>query len=89
MDAPAEEELLTAWEQSVSTFELFGHRYETARSRVRLGGVLRAMGHAAEAAQQAEKARQAAERLNARPLLDELRLLAPGPPADRDETVAV
>jgi DNA-binding NarL/FixJ family response regulator len=45
--------------------------------------VLRAVGRPEEAAQQAEKARQIAERLGARPLLDELRLLGPGPPEDR------
>ena len=83
MDAPAEGELLRVWEQSVSTFERFGHRYETARSRARWSSVLQAVGLGQEAAQQAEKARQIAVRLDARPLLEELRLLAPGPPADR------
>ncbi len=82
-DAPAEDELVRVWEQSVLTFERFGHRFETARSRARWSSVLRAVGRPEEAAQQAEKARQIAERLGARPLLDELRLLGPGPPEDR------
>jgi DNA-binding CsgD family transcriptional regulator len=82
-DPPAEDELLRVWEQSVLTFERFGHRYETARSRARWSSVLRAVGQVEAAAEQAEQARQVATGLDARPLLEELRLLAPGPAEDR------
>ena len=72
-DAPAESDLVAVWERNVEQFHEFGHLYETARSRARLAGVLRGLGRAAPAAEQAGLARVTAERLGARPLLAELR----------------
>jgi DNA-binding CsgD family transcriptional regulator len=73
VDAPDEDELIAAWQQTEAAFEHFGHAFETARSRARLAAVLRAAGRAAEARAQAELARDVARRLRAEPLLAELR----------------
>lgn len=73
-EPPAEEELLTAWHDSVAAFD-YGNAVETARSRVRLAAVLRALGRGQEAAAQADLAREAARRMGAAPLLDEIRTL--------------
>lgn len=83
VDPLPEDQLTDAWRQTVSAFERFGHAYETARSRARLAAVLRATGQPAGATEQAARARAVAARLEARPLLTELRAL-PGtgtPPA--------
>lgn len=77
VDAPSEVDLLSAWEYSVATFEVFGNIYETARSRARWAAALRATGRTHDAAVQAGLAIEVAERLGAAPLLSELRLLAP------------
>jgi len=84
-DPPAEEELLAAWQRSVAAFQLFGHRFEAARSQARLAAVLRSAGHPAEAADLARQARDTARQLSARPLLDELRTLGPLPARRRPE----
>jgi DNA-binding CsgD family transcriptional regulator len=76
---PAEDELLSAWERTVGTFEEFGHVYETARSRSRLAGVLRTLGHTTEARACADLARETAHRLGAQPLLAELRAAGAAP----------
>ncbi len=78
IDAPPEEELVTTWQDSVVTFERFGHVFEAARSRSRLAAVLRATGRAAEAREHASLGRDAARRLRAAPLLAELRAFGPG-----------
>jgi DNA-binding CsgD family transcriptional regulator/tetratricopeptide (TPR) repeat protein len=75
VDAPPEADLVSAWRETVSAFERFGHVHETARSRARLAAVLRASGQATEAAEEAALAREAAVRLGARPLLAELNAL--------------
>ncbi|HET6560712.1 MAG TPA: AAA family ATPase, partial [Marmoricola sp.] len=72
VDVPEGEELVAAWVKTVELFEALGHVHETARSRARLAAVLTASGRLAEASSPAGEARAAAERLAARPLLDEL-----------------
>jgi DNA-binding CsgD family transcriptional regulator/tetratricopeptide (TPR) repeat protein len=81
IDPPAEATLITAWREAVEAFEAFGHVYETARSRARLAAVLYAAGHPAEAKTEADLARTAATSLGAQPLLDEIRGLTAGEPA--------
>ncbi len=66
------EALIEAWRTNVAHFEAFGEVHEIARAQARLAVVLRAAGRADEARAIAEKARRAASRLGARPLLTEL-----------------
>lgn len=72
IDAPGEEELRRAWEESVTAFEHLGHPFELARSRVRLAAVLRAQGEPARATEHAALAHETASRLGALPLLSEI-----------------
>ena len=74
VEPPAVDEHIGLWQRTVEAFG-YGHVFEQARSRARLAAVLRAAGHASEAAEQASLAREAARNLGARPLLDELRQL--------------
>jgi DNA-binding CsgD family transcriptional regulator len=75
VDAPAEEELVESWTQTVALFGRFGHVFEHARSQARLAAVLRALGRTTEARSIADEARATAHRLGAEPLLSELRAL--------------
>ena len=75
IDVPDETSLVEAWQDTVTAFE-YGNIVEVARSRARLAAVLRASGHAAEAAAHADLAREAARGMRATPLLDEIRALA-------------
>ncbi len=77
VDAPTEDELVAGWRDSVSAFEEFGHVFETARSRARLAGVLKAIGRGEEVPGLVEAVRSTARRLGAEPLLTELRTLTP------------
>jgi DNA-binding CsgD family transcriptional regulator/tetratricopeptide (TPR) repeat protein len=72
-DATPQDDLIEAWQESVTAFAAFGHVYETARSRARLAAVQRAAGNIAEAKLESDAARAVAERLGAQPLLRELR----------------
>ncbi len=83
--APKEDELVGAWQSSVEDFERFGHRFETARSQARLAAVLRAVGRPQDGTGPARNARDTAVRLQAAPLLDELRRLAPPLASRRSE----
>jgi DNA-binding CsgD family transcriptional regulator len=83
ISTPTEEELLSAWERAVASFDAFGHVFETARSRARLAAVLRSLGRTTEARLHADPAREVAHRLGAAPLLAELR--AAGTTAQRSE----
>jgi DNA-binding NarL/FixJ family response regulator len=65
--------LISCWRESVAAFELFGHVYETARSRARLAAALTATGDAAEAEVERSAARAVAVQLGAGALIDELR----------------
>jgi DNA-binding CsgD family transcriptional regulator len=76
IDPVAEEELLGAWRRATLAFGQFGHVFETARSRARLAAVLQASGHAADASEEISRARAIAVRLEAEPLLAELRSLS-------------
>ncbi|MDT4974845.1 MAG: hypothetical protein QOG98_603 [Pseudonocardiales bacterium] len=89
VEPPSEAEHIGAWERAVDAFS-YGQVVELARSRARLGAVLRAAGRGAEAAEQATLARDVARDLRAEPLLTEIRALgltsdpraaAPGGPA--------
>jgi DNA-binding NarL/FixJ family response regulator/tetratricopeptide (TPR) repeat protein len=73
VDVPDEKELVQAWEQTVEAFTVMGHVFETARSQVRLAGVLRATGRTDDARVHGDAARETARRLGAEPLLAELR----------------
>jgi DNA-binding CsgD family transcriptional regulator/tetratricopeptide (TPR) repeat protein len=85
VDAPTQDELLVAWQESVAAFEQWGHVYESARSRARLAAVLRSVGNPEESRSHADAARSTARALGAEPLLAELRGLGgPARPASAD-----
>ncbi|WP_310650854.1 AAA family ATPase [Cellulomonas sp. P24] len=87
VDAPAEDDLVRAWRESVAAFEEWGDVYELARSRARLAVVLRAAGDADEARTLADAARATARTLGAETLLAELRGLG-GPARTTSARVA-
>ncbi|MBF4768752.1 AAA family ATPase [Nocardioides agariphilus] len=78
-DAPSVESLVAGWHEVVALFEAFGDTYELARARVVLASVLRAAGDLAGAREVADLAREAARRLGATPLVDQLRALGSAP----------
>jgi DNA-binding NarL/FixJ family response regulator len=73
-DAPDGADLVAVWQQTVDRFG-YGNVVEQARSRARLATVLRAAGHAPQAAVEADSAREVARALRAEPLLAEIRAL--------------
>jgi len=73
VDPPGENELVASWARAVELFEAFGHVFEVARSRARLGAVLRATGQAGAAGDVVALANTTARHLGAQPLLRELR----------------
>jgi ATP/maltotriose-dependent transcriptional regulator MalT len=77
-DNPPLDALVTAWQESVDAFEHYGHVFETARSRARLAGALRAAGDTTGARREADLARDVAGGLGAMPLLQEIGQLGPG-----------
>jgi DNA-binding CsgD family transcriptional regulator len=76
-----EDELISAWRETVSLFEGMGHVFETARTQARLAAILRAAGEGSQAQPLVEEARATAQRLRAEPLQRELRSL--GGPGQR------
>ena len=84
-DPAPEDELVAAWQAAAEEFTGMGHVFETARSRARLGSVLRAAGRTEEAREHLGAARQTAVRLGAGPLLAELRAV-PGARAGESRT---
>jgi DNA-binding CsgD family transcriptional regulator/tetratricopeptide (TPR) repeat protein len=86
LDPPPEADLVDWWQTAVEEMARFGHVFELARSRVRLGTVLRAVGDTAGARTALDLARASAHRLQAAPLLTELRGLGSptGPARPRD-----
>lgn len=69
VDLPA---LESAWRESTALFDELGWLEEAARSRARLGAVLRAAGRGEEAQHETRAAREQAVRLGAAPLLEEV-----------------
>ncbi|MBV9486663.1 MAG: AAA family ATPase [Frankiaceae bacterium] len=81
IDSPPLASLVEVWRQSVASMAAFGHVHETARSRARLAAVLLAAGDTASAEAEAGQAYEVAERLGAKPLLEELRAITGTPVA--------
>ncbi|WP_406830970.1 AAA family ATPase [Pedococcus sp. KACC 23699] len=79
-------ELVESWRSAVAAFEAYGHVFEAARSRARLGVALRSSGHADGSAELAA-ALDVAVRLGAQPLRAEIRATGaarpPGRPTSR------
>src|SRR6476659_5101974 len=69
--------LADRWRAAVAAFEVYGHRYETARSQARLGIVLQASGDPS-ASQVLQAALGVARELDAEPLRAEIRGSAGG-----------
>jgi DNA-binding NarL/FixJ family response regulator len=76
VDAPEPGELVTAWQRACSAFTAVGEVYEAARSSARLAAALRAAGRGEEAQPLLREAQDVAERLGARPLLEEVAAVA-------------
>ena len=66
------DELVERWRSTAEVFAELGHGLEEARARTRLATVLRSTGEPEAAREEADRAREEAQRLGARPLLDEL-----------------
>lgn len=66
-------QLVDAWERAVGAFESYGHPYETARSRARLGAFLKASGDP-RGSDELKAALEVAQQLGAEPLRAEIRL---------------
>jgi len=79
LEAPAEEDLVAAWQQAIDAFAALGHRFELARSQARLAAVLRAAGQVPQARKLVDAATATATQLRAQPLLVELRALGAQP----------
>ena len=77
-DPPTAPELVDAWRTSVAAFDRYGHVFESARSSARLSAALHAAGDDAASREAAERAREVAIRLEAKPLLAELDSVQPG-----------
>ncbi|MGG5257222.1 helix-turn-helix transcriptional regulator [Phycicoccus avicenniae] len=75
----APQALVEAWREVVELFDRRAEPYEVARVRARLAEVLTAAGDPTGAAEQVAAARAVAERLGARPLLEDLDRLGAGP----------
>ena len=86
IDAPPQDALVGAWQETVILLEDFGDVHELARARTVLSGILRASGDLAGAREVGDLARTAAHALGAQPLLDELRAL--GSVAARGDTTS-
>jgi len=79
IDAAPQDVLVETWRECEQLFEEFGHVHELAQVRATLAAILRAAGDPAAAREVADLAREAAHRLGARPLLDELTALGSSP----------
>jgi DNA-binding CsgD family transcriptional regulator/tetratricopeptide (TPR) repeat protein len=79
IDAPPQDALVDAWRDAIAMFEDFGHVHELARVQTALAGILRATGDLAAAREVGDPAREAAHRLGAVHLLDELRGIGSAP----------
>jgi DNA-binding CsgD family transcriptional regulator len=74
-DAPDPEQLVAAWREACAAFAAVGEVYESARTGARLAAALRAAGHGDEARPLLQDAQRVADRLGARPLLEEVATL--------------
>jgi len=83
IESPSEDELLELWRATVEAYG-YGDVVRLASVRARYAAILRATGHGAQAAEQADLARTAARAMGAEPLLADLRALgtSPAPRAD-------
>ncbi|WP_170219474.1 helix-turn-helix transcriptional regulator [Nocardioides litoris] len=79
VDAPALDVLVETWREAEALFADFGHVHELALVRTKLAGILRATGDLAGARVLGDAAREAARRLGAQPLLDELVAIGSAP----------
>ncbi|MVQ49594.1 AAA family ATPase [Nocardioides sp. MAH-18] len=79
IDAPPQDALVAAWRDAIALYEDFGHVHELARVRTALAGILRAAGDQAGARELGDPARDAAHRLGAVHLLDDLKSLGSAP----------
>jgi DNA-binding CsgD family transcriptional regulator len=79
IDAPPQEALVDCWHDAIALYEDFGHVYELARVRTALAGILRAGGDVAAAREYGDPAREAAHRLGAVRLLEDLRAIGSAP----------
>lgn len=79
-EAVDDDALVAAWQQAVVELDALPHVPEAARSRARLAWALHRAGRTAEAEEVIARARAAAERLGARPVLDELDRVGPVTP---------
>jgi DNA-binding CsgD family transcriptional regulator len=75
IDAPPQDALVDTWRDAIALFEDFGHVHELARVRIALAGILRAAGDVAAARELGDPAREAAHRLGAVRLLEDLRAI--------------
>jgi DNA-binding CsgD family transcriptional regulator/tetratricopeptide (TPR) repeat protein len=80
-DAPPLEQLVATWREAETLYAEFGHVHELATVRTKLSGILRAAGDTAGARELGDLAREAAHRLGAQPLLDELVAIGSAPSA--------
>lgn len=86
VDAPSEDELVSAWREAVAGFERYPNVFELARTQTRLAAVLRASGDVVGARPHLDAARATAHRLGAEPLLAEQRALGATGSARADRT---
>lgn len=75
VDPSPADELVALWRASTARFEEYGHVYETARSRVRLGETLYAMGRSSDGTTELQAAERTASELGAAVLLSDVRML--------------
>lgn len=81
---PSADELVEGWREAERAFVEYGEVFELARTRVRLAAALRAAGDRAGAREASDLAREAAQSVGARPVLDELAADGPASPPDRE-----
>lgn len=86
--APDPAALAGAWGAAVTAFDTLGHRFEAARSRVRLAAVLRSAGDVVAARAASDPARAVAHELGAAPLLTELGAAGSAPARGRERAEA-
>ncbi len=79
IDAPPQDALVDTWRDAIALYEDFGHVHELARVRTALAGILRATGDVAAARALGDRARDAAHRLGAVRLLEDLRAIGTTP----------